>query len=140
MKFQSGRVWRRLLRDVLDAWSERNSLVRLDIMFKLSNVTNLYTWDYELLDYEELVREVSTYMCIPTTYLGSIFVYLATSVLPVSLTTFQLNYFAFKYGSRPDLIRWEHWVLDFEYAYRIGTRSRFEEYMTLHGKCSLKLI
>lgn len=91
MKFQSGRVWRRLLRDVLDAWSERNSLVRLDIMFKLSNVTNLYTWDYELLDYEELVRE--------------------------------LNYFAFKYGSRPDLIRWEHWVLDFEYAYRIGTRN-----------------
>ncbi|KAI8958671.1 hypothetical protein F5Y11DRAFT_335467 [Daldinia sp. FL1419] len=91
MEFGSGRIWLRLLNDVLDAWSERNSLVRLEVMFKLSNVAKPNMWNYELDDYERLVNK--------------------------------LNYFEFKHGSKPGLIRWEHWVIDFDYAYRVGHRN-----------------
>lgn len=90
-EFRSGQVWLQLLDDVLDAWSERNSLLRLQIMFKLSNVTRPNMWFYELEDYEKLVEK--------------------------------LSYFEFKHGLKPGLIRWEHWVLDFEYAYRVGFRN-----------------
>ncbi|KAI2473004.1 hypothetical protein F4781DRAFT_258078 [Annulohypoxylon bovei var. microspora] len=89
--FRSGKVWLELLHDVLNAWSERNSLVRLQIMFKLSNVTRHNLWFYELEDYEKLIEK--------------------------------LSYFEFKHGLRPGLIRWEHWVIDLEYAYRVGFRN-----------------
>ncbi|XXG98420.1 hypothetical protein Hte_004743 [Hypoxylon texense] len=87
----SGGIWLGLLNGVLDAWSERNALVRLHIVFKLSNVTRPNMWFYELEDFEKLVEK--------------------------------LSYFEFKYGSKPGLIRWEHWVLDFEYAYKVGYRN-----------------
>ncbi|KAI4869586.1 hypothetical protein F4820DRAFT_383895 [Hypoxylon rubiginosum] len=87
----SGNIWLGLLNGVLDAWSERNALVRLHIVFKLSNVTRPNMWFYELEDFEKLVEK--------------------------------LSYFEFKHGSRPGLIRWEHWVLDFEYAYKVGYRN-----------------
>ncbi|KAI1416727.1 hypothetical protein F5Y13DRAFT_152946 [Hypoxylon sp. FL1857] len=90
-EFRSGKVWLQLLDDVLDAWSQRNSLLRLQVMFKLSNVTRPNIWFYELEDYEKLVEK--------------------------------LSYFEFKHGLKPGLIRWEHWVLDFEYAYRVGFRN-----------------
>ncbi|KAI1377650.1 hypothetical protein F4677DRAFT_444238 [Hypoxylon crocopeplum] len=89
--FRSGSVWLRLLSDVLKVWSERNSLVRLQIMFKLSNVTKPNVWYYELEDYEKLVDAFS--------------------------------HFEFYHGLKSDLIRWEHWVLDFDYAFRVGTRN-----------------
>ncbi|KAI1386502.1 uncharacterized protein F4822DRAFT_431375 [Hypoxylon trugodes] len=89
--YRSGKVWQRMLDDVLNAWSERNSLVRLQIMFKISNVTKPNLWLHELDDYEEIVKKFS--------------------------------YFEFKHGLKPGLIRWEHWVLDFEYAYRVGFRN-----------------
>ncbi|KAI1470623.1 uncharacterized protein F4812DRAFT_272627 [Daldinia caldariorum] len=91
IEFGSGKVWLRLLNDVLDAWSERNSLVRLEVMFKLSHITRPNIWTYELEYYETLVNK--------------------------------LSYFEFKHGSKPSLIRWEHWVIDFGYAYRVGHRN-----------------
>ncbi|KAI0387778.1 hypothetical protein F5Y04DRAFT_267809 [Hypomontagnella monticulosa] len=87
-EFRSGMVWLQLLDHVLDAWSERNSLIRIHVMFKLSNVTRPNLWHYELQDYEDLVDK--------------------------------LTYFAFKHGMKPGLIRWEHWVLDSSYAYKVG--------------------
>ncbi|KAI1098833.1 hypothetical protein F4804DRAFT_112251 [Jackrogersella minutella] len=89
--FRSGKVWLGLLNDVLDVWSERNSLVRLQIMFKLSNITRPNIWFYELEDYEKIIEK--------------------------------LSYFEFKHGLKPGLIRWEHWVIDFGYAYRVGFRN-----------------
>ncbi|KAI2637207.1 hypothetical protein GGS26DRAFT_475796 [Hypomontagnella submonticulosa] len=86
--FRSGRVWLELLDDVLNAWSERNSLIRLHVMFKLSNVTRPNLWHWELQEYENIVDK--------------------------------LTYFAFKHGMKPGLIRWEHWVLDSSYAYKVG--------------------
>ncbi|KAK6957671.1 hypothetical protein Daesc_000458 [Daldinia eschscholtzii] len=59
IEFGSGKVWLRLLNDLLDAWSERNSLVRLEVMFKLSHVTRPNIWIYELDDYERLVDKAS---------------------------------------------------------------------------------
>ncbi|KAI1770262.1 hypothetical protein F4818DRAFT_446399 [Hypoxylon cercidicola] len=87
----SGSVWMKLLDDLLDAWSEHNSLVRLHVVFKLSNVTRPNMWFYELEDFEKIVEK--------------------------------LNNFEFRHGSKPGLIQWEHWVLDFEYAYRVGYRN-----------------
>ncbi|KAI0111313.1 hypothetical protein F4814DRAFT_349585 [Daldinia grandis] len=86
-EFRSGKVWLELLNDILDAWSERNSLVRLEVMFKLSHVNRPNMWAYELDDYKRLVDK--------------------------------LSYFEFRYGLKPGLIRWEHWVMDFDYAYRV---------------------
>ncbi|KAI0489877.1 hypothetical protein F4859DRAFT_501537 [Xylaria cf. heliscus] len=34
-----------------------------------------------------------------------------------------IDYFTFKHGSRPDLVQYEHWVLDCGYAYRCGFRN-----------------
>ncbi|KAI1142428.1 hypothetical protein F5Y05DRAFT_226160 [Hypoxylon sp. FL0543] len=90
-EFRSGQVWLQILNDVLEAWSQRNSLIRLQIMVKLSNVTRPNIWFYELEDYEKLVQK--------------------------------LSYFEFKHGLKPGLIRWEHWVLDLGYAYRVGFRN-----------------
>ncbi|KAI1763633.1 hypothetical protein GGR53DRAFT_360652 [Hypoxylon sp. FL1150] len=87
----SGGVWIGLLNDLLDAWSERNRLVRLHIVFKLSNVMRPNMWFYELEDFEKLVDK--------------------------------LNHFEFKHASKPNLIKWEHWVIDFEYAYKVGYRN-----------------
>ncbi|KAI5868418.1 hypothetical protein GGS23DRAFT_545370 [Durotheca rogersii] len=89
--FRSGKIWIKLLSDVLEAWSEHNCLVRLKIMFKLSNVTRPNIWFYELEDYEEIVERFSC--------------------------------FEFRHGLRPGLIQWEHWVLDFDCAYRVGFRN-----------------
>ncbi|KAI0009505.1 hypothetical protein F4779DRAFT_581873 [Xylariaceae sp. FL0662B] len=86
----SGSLWYRVLKHVLDVWSERNSLVRVEIMFKLANV-NCAIWNSELVEYDRLVK--------------------------------MFRYFEFKYGSKPDLLRWEHWVLDYPYAYRVGYRN-----------------
>lgn len=58
----SGNIWLGLLNGVLDAWSERNALVRLHIVFKLSNVTRPNMWFYELEDFEKLVEKVSAYL------------------------------------------------------------------------------
>ncbi|KAI2620095.1 hypothetical protein GGR54DRAFT_639862 [Hypoxylon sp. NC1633] len=90
-EFRVGRVWLRLLADVISAWSQHNSLVRLEVMFKLSNVAMPNLWDYELMDFDEITRV--------------------------------LKHFEFKHGSNPGLIRWEHWVLDMKYAYRVGYRN-----------------
>ncbi|KAI0889061.1 uncharacterized protein GGS22DRAFT_153035 [Annulohypoxylon maeteangense] len=88
---RSGKVWLEFLHDVLNAWSERNSLIRLQIMFKISNVTGRNLWSYELEDYEKLLEK--------------------------------LSYFEFKHGLKPGLIRWEHWVIDLAYAYKVGFRN-----------------
>ncbi|KAI2635091.1 hypothetical protein GGS21DRAFT_92798 [Xylaria nigripes] len=34
-----------------------------------------------------------------------------------------IDEFAFKHGSRPDLVQYEHWVLDCNYAYKCGFRN-----------------
>lgn len=86
-----GSIWLELLNDVLKAWSERNRLIRLHIVFKLANVMRPNMWFYELEAFEKLMDK--------------------------------FNYFEFKYASKPNLIKWEHWVLDFEYAYKVGYRN-----------------
>ncbi|XDG09431.1 hypothetical protein ABKA04_009046 [Annulohypoxylon sp. FPYF3050] len=88
---RSGKVWLEVLHDVLNAWSESHSLVRLQIMFKISNVTTRNLWSYELEDYEKLLEK--------------------------------FNYFEFRHALKPGLIRWEHWVIDLGYAYKVGFRN-----------------
>ncbi|KAI1076781.1 hypothetical protein F5B20DRAFT_311135 [Whalleya microplaca] len=53
----SGSLWYRVLKHVLDIWSERNSLVRVEIMFKLANVSN-HIWACEIVEYDRLVKAV----------------------------------------------------------------------------------
>ncbi|KAI1095751.1 hypothetical protein F5B19DRAFT_265475 [Rostrohypoxylon terebratum] len=88
---RSGKVWLEVLQDVINAWSEKHSLVRLQIMFKISNVNTRNLWSYELEDYEKLLEK--------------------------------FNYFEFRHALRPGLIRWEHWVIDLGYAYKVGFRN-----------------
>ncbi|KAI1738763.1 hypothetical protein F4680DRAFT_459573 [Xylaria scruposa] len=89
--YSSGRVWFQVLEDVLKAWSGKNSLLRLKVMIKVSNIDIDGLWDFELGYYAEIVK--------------------------------MIDYFAFKHGSRPDLVQYEHWVLDCDYAYRCGFRN-----------------
>lgn len=57
----SGYIWRRVLRYVLDAWSQGNSVTHLRVMFKLANIEVEPMWYWELKDYEELVDNVSSF-------------------------------------------------------------------------------
>ncbi|RYC61784.1 hypothetical protein CHU98_g4442 [Xylaria longipes] len=84
--YSSGRVWCQVLEEVLKAWSPKNSLLRLKVMVKVSNIDVDELWDLELRIYTEIMKII--------------------------------DYFSFKYGSRPDLVQYEHWVLDCDYAYR----------------------
>ncbi|KAI0421037.1 hypothetical protein F5X98DRAFT_371054 [Xylaria grammica] len=84
----SGRVWYEVLDDVLRAWSEKNSLVRLRIMIKVNNIDVDLLWDFELRNYANIMK--------------------------------MIDYFAFKHGSRPNLVQYEHWVIDGNYAYKCG--------------------
>ncbi|KAI0541221.1 hypothetical protein GGR58DRAFT_36796 [Xylaria digitata] len=90
-RYFSGRVWGQVLEDVLKAWSGKNSLIRLKVMIKVSNIDIDRLWDYELRNYAEIVK--------------------------------MIDYFAFKHGSKPDLVQYEHWVIDCNYAYRCGFRN-----------------
>ncbi|KAK7754102.1 hypothetical protein SLS62_003948 [Diatrype stigma] len=56
----SGYIWRYILKPVLDAWSQRNSVTRLRVMFKLANIDVEPMWYWELKDYEKLVDNVRT--------------------------------------------------------------------------------
>ncbi|KAI0457506.1 hypothetical protein F5B21DRAFT_80836 [Xylaria acuta] len=89
--YSSGRVWFQVLDDVLRAWSGKNSLLRLKVMIKVSNIDIDGLWDFELRYYAEIMK--------------------------------MIDCFTFKYGSRPDLVQYEHWVLDCDYAYRCGFRN-----------------
>ncbi|KAI0186201.1 hypothetical protein EV127DRAFT_439598 [Xylaria flabelliformis] len=89
--YSSGRVWFQVLEDILKAWSGKNSLLRLKVMIKVSNIDIDGLWDFELRYYAEIVK--------------------------------MIDYFTFKHGSRPDLVQYEHWVLDCDYAYRCGFRN-----------------
>ncbi|KAI1755604.1 hypothetical protein F4782DRAFT_411707 [Xylaria castorea] len=89
--YSSGRVWFQVLEDVLRAWSGKNSLLRLKVMVKVSNIDVDGLWDFELRNYAEIMQ--------------------------------MIDYFTFKHGSRPDLVQYEHWVLDCDYAYRCGFRN-----------------
>ncbi|KAJ2967502.1 hypothetical protein NUW58_g10435 [Xylaria curta] len=93
--FFSGRVWFRVLEDVLRAWSGENSLIRLKIMIKVSNIDTDRIWVFELKNYAAIVNMIDD--------------------------------FAFKHGSKPDLVQYEHWVLDCDYAYKCGFRNVLEE-------------
>ncbi|KAI0915047.1 hypothetical protein F4823DRAFT_557495 [Ustulina deusta] len=90
-RYLSGGVWFQVLEDVLRAWSRKNSLIRLKVMIKVSNIDMDGLWDYELRNYAEIVK--------------------------------MIDYFAFKHGSKPDLVQYEHWVIDCNYAYRCGFRN-----------------
>ncbi|KAI0431003.1 hypothetical protein F5Y09DRAFT_355341 [Xylaria sp. FL1042] len=90
-RYFSGRVWFQVLEDVLRAWSGKNSLIRLKVMIKVSNIGMDRLWDYELRNYSEIVK--------------------------------MIDYFAFKHGSKPDLVQYEHWVIDCNYAYKCGFRN-----------------
>ncbi|KAI0971474.1 hypothetical protein F4678DRAFT_85275 [Xylaria arbuscula] len=90
-RYFSGHIWLQVLEDVLKAWSERNSLVRLKVMIKVSNIDIEGLWDYELRNYAEIIR--------------------------------MIDHFVFKHGSKPDLVQYEHWVIDCDYAYRCGFRN-----------------
>ncbi|KAI8633423.1 hypothetical protein F5Y19DRAFT_300307 [Xylariaceae sp. FL1651] len=91
VEIESGTVWLWVLENVLKAWSEKNSLIRLKVMIKVHNINRSRIWDYELPNYEEIIKTV--------------------------------NYFAFKYGTKPDMVEYEHWVLDYNYAYKCGYRN-----------------
>ncbi|KAI1430339.1 hypothetical protein F5Y12DRAFT_709352 [Xylaria sp. FL1777] len=90
-RYFSGGVWFQILEDVLRAWSGKNSLIRLKVMIKVSNIDMDGLWDYELRNYAEIVK--------------------------------MIDYFAFKHGSKPDLVQYEHWVIDCNYAYKCGFRN-----------------
>ncbi|GAP82581.2 hypothetical protein SAMD00023353_0101210 [Rosellinia necatrix] len=87
----SGRVWFQLLEDIFRAWSGKNSLIRLKVMIKVSNLNVHRLWVFELRNYTDIVKMIDN--------------------------------FAFKHGSRPDLVQYEHWVLDYNYAYKCGFRN-----------------
>ncbi|KAI1819035.1 hypothetical protein F4861DRAFT_534787 [Xylaria intraflava] len=86
----SGHVWLQVLEDILRAWSGKNSLIRLKVMIKVSNIEDRL-WEYELKNYTEIVKTI--------------------------------DYFAFKHGSKPDMVQYEYWVLDHHYAYKCGFRN-----------------
>ncbi|OTB08234.1 hypothetical protein M426DRAFT_203208 [Hypoxylon sp. CI-4A] len=88
---QSGKIWLEVLDDILGAWAESNSLVRLQIMFKLFNIARPNVWYYELENYEKIVEK--------------------------------LSYFEFRHALKPGLIRWETWVIDCNYAYKLEQRN-----------------
>ncbi|KAI1273159.1 hypothetical protein F5Y07DRAFT_272176 [Xylaria sp. FL0933] len=90
-RYFSGRVWFQILDNVLRAWSGKNSLIRLKVMIKVSNIGMDRLWDYELRNYAEIVK--------------------------------MIDYFAFKHGAKPDLVQYEHWVIDCNYAYKCGFRN-----------------
>lgn len=57
----SGYIWHHVLRYVLDAWSQGNSVTHLRVMFKLANIEVEPMWYWELKDYEKLVDKVSSF-------------------------------------------------------------------------------
>ncbi|KAI0171753.1 hypothetical protein GGR52DRAFT_437877 [Hypoxylon sp. FL1284] len=57
----SGAVWLRLVAGLLDVWAQRNALVRLHVVFKLSNVERPNMWSDELEDFEKLVQKLSDF-------------------------------------------------------------------------------
>ncbi|KAI3332111.1 hypothetical protein HD806DRAFT_518918 [Xylariaceae sp. AK1471] len=89
-KHTSGKIWSQVLLDILGAWAETNSLIRLKVMIKVNNIDVERLWDRELKVYTKIVRAVDT--------------------------------FAFQHGSKPDLVQYEHWVIDCNYAYKCGFR------------------
>ncbi|KAK5628513.1 hypothetical protein RRF57_004228 [Xylaria bambusicola] len=90
-RYSSGRVWFQVLENVLRALSGHNSLIRMNVMVKVSNIDNETLWDFELRNYIEIMN--------------------------------MIDKFAFKYGSKPDLVQYEHWVIDRNYAYKCGFRN-----------------
>ncbi|KAI0525756.1 hypothetical protein F5B22DRAFT_252098 [Xylaria bambusicola] len=90
-RYSSGRVWFQVLENVLRAMCGRNSLIRMNVMMKVSNIDNETLWDFELRNYIEIVN--------------------------------MIDKFAFHYGSKPDLVQYEHWVIDRNYAYKCGFRN-----------------
>ncbi|KAI5919474.1 hypothetical protein F4810DRAFT_703499 [Camillea tinctor] len=89
-RYRSGDVWLQVIKDMLDAWSERNSLVQLRIMFKLADVQYRGIW-CELEDYDNIKNTIED--------------------------------FAWRHGAKPNMVTYEHWVLDSQYAYRTGYRN-----------------
>ncbi|KAI0484680.1 hypothetical protein GGR56DRAFT_36262 [Xylariaceae sp. FL0804] len=87
----TGMIWLVLIQNLLDAWSKMNSVVRLRVMVKASNVFKMVLWDVELRAYEQLHG--------------------------------MIDQFVFKHGSRPNIVDYEHWVLDGSFAYRTGFRN-----------------
>ncbi|TGJ83062.1 hypothetical protein E0Z10_g5721 [Xylaria hypoxylon] len=65
-RYFSGRVWFQVLEDVLRAWSGNNSLVRLKVMIKVSNIDIDRLWDYELRNYAEIVKMVNLFPLSPS--------------------------------------------------------------------------
>ncbi|CAJ2513504.1 Uu.00g016230.m01.CDS01 [Anthostomella pinea] len=59
---KSGQVWLRILKDVLVAWSKKNSLVRIKVMFKVSNVNHRAVWYSELKDYDTLKKQIYNFV------------------------------------------------------------------------------
>ncbi|TRX98738.1 hypothetical protein FHL15_000080 [Xylaria flabelliformis] len=117
--YSSGRVWFQVLEDVLKAWSGKNSLLRLKVMIKVSNIDIDGLWDFELRYYAEIVKMASLLTPLPLP-VADRFLY---GVGPLIFDYRQIDYFTFKHGSRPDLVQYEHWVLDCDYAYRCGFRN-----------------
>jgi len=55
----SGEIWLQVLGCVLKAWSASNSLVRLKVVFKVSNLDVTRLWEYEYDIYDDIVATVS---------------------------------------------------------------------------------
>ncbi|KAI1505368.1 hypothetical protein F5X99DRAFT_278833 [Biscogniauxia marginata] len=89
-RYRCGDVWLQLIKEMLDAWSERNSLVQLRIMFKLADVEFRGIW-CELEEYDTIKNTIED--------------------------------FAWRHGAKPNIVTYEHWVLDSQYAYKTGYRN-----------------
>lgn len=119
----SGYIWRRVLRYVLDAWSQGNSVTHLRVMFKLANIEVEPMWYWELKDYEELVDNVSSFAPYEITYAEA------------NTVWYQINNFEFRHAAKPGTVQYEHWIIDCFYAYRTGFRSKSLAKNTLPNPC-----
>lgn len=63
--FSSASVWHNALEEVLAIWAEKNSLVRLKIIFKVNNLKVERLWDSEMREYEYILYQVSTAPLFP---------------------------------------------------------------------------
>ncbi|KAI0014905.1 hypothetical protein F4780DRAFT_133978 [Xylariomycetidae sp. FL0641] len=57
----SGDIWYQVLKDILDAWSKRNTLVRMRVMIKVANVFQSSIWDHELPKYRKLIGAINDF-------------------------------------------------------------------------------
>ncbi|KAI0159611.1 hypothetical protein GGR57DRAFT_520877 [Xylariaceae sp. FL1272] len=89
---RSGKLWFSVLSNLLKAWSEKNSLVRLHVVIKIHYPNLLNMWTVEFYDYVRVSKAIEE--------------------------------FAFRHGAKPDMLDYEHWIVDGRWAFRGTGKNR----------------